>query len=331
MTESKDVRPPVEPMSDVAWARVERGVWTRLDNAAPVHAAPRRRWLWIAAPSIALAAVIAIVFATAVDSPRPRPVVTAPEAPPTRFVTNETPSTATVGDTYVTLEAHSVVVMTRPGDSTALLERGAAWFEIAPRTGTPFVVVAGDTIVRVVGTKFRVARFEERVTVEVERGLVDVTFRGTTARLAAGQHWATPEPSKPVDPKPVDDGKPMKPADDDGKPTKPADDDGKRAKPADDDGKPAKPVEPASDQRRFERAQALEVRDPASAIALYLEVSRGSSTWAINSLYAAGRLAADRREPRARTLLEMYLRRAPRGANADDARIILDRLKGPPR
>jgi transmembrane sensor len=199
--------------------------------------------------------------------------------------------------------------MARPGDSTTILERGAAWFDIAPRTGRPFTVVAGDTIVRVIGTKFRVARSEEHVTVDVERGIVDVTFRGATAQIGAGQHWSSKTPSK-VAQEIIEIDEPKRSGD--RKPT------------------PQKPVVTDADRTKFERAQALEVRDPTAAIALYLEVSRGTSAWAPTSLYAAGRLAADRGEPRAKTLLEMYLRRAPRGANADDARIILDRLKGAP-
>ena len=144
------------------------------------------------------------------------------------------------------------------------------------------------------------------MTLEVERGLVDVSFRGTTAKVGAGQRWSSDAPAKIAseEPRPkhvVIDKKPI-----------------------------VKPIVPDDDQAKFERAQALEVRDPKTAIVLYLEVSKGTGQVAINSLYAAGRLAADRREPRAKTLLEMYLRRAPRGANADDARIILDRLKGAP-
>ena len=62
----------------------------------------------------------------------------------------------------------------------------------------------------------------------------------------------------------------------------------------------------------------------------YLALSKGSSRWAQVALYAAGRLAADRDEPRATTFLEIYLRRFPHGKNADDARQLLARLKGTP-
>jgi len=46
------------------------------------------------------------------------------------------------------------------------------------------------------------------------------------------------------------------------------------------------------------------------------------------ALYAAGRLAADRKDRRAATFLTIYLRRFPNGANAEDARNLLARLKG---
>ena len=314
-----DVRPPVEPMSDVSWARVERGLWARLDGTATTQiAAPRsRRWLWIALPSVAVAATIAIIFASTIDAPKPLPTepVAIVEETPMRVVSGSSPSTITVGDAHVTLDADSAVVMPSAvaSESTAVLERGAAWFAIAPRTNRQFVVVAGDAVVRVIGTKFRVARSEERITVQVERGLVDVTFQGATVKIAAGETWdsipktASKTPAIIEMPRDVIADK-------------------KRSAPA----KTQAPAAPLADDERakFERAGALEVRDPRGALALYLELSRGTSKWAENSLYAAARLSTDRGETRAKTLLEMYLRRYPRGANAADARKLLDRLQG---
>jgi hypothetical protein len=83
-----------------------------------------------------------------------------------------------------------------------------------------------------------------------------------------------------------------------------------------------------TEQARFKRFERLEAKDPAAALAGYLEISRGNSAWAANGLFAAGRLAADRGDPRARTFLEIYLRRFPNGANAADAKTLLDRLQG---
>ena len=62
-----------------------------------------------------------------------------------------------------------------------------------------------------------------------------------------------------------------------------------------------------------------------AALAGYLALSSGNSAWASVALYAAGRLAADRHDPSARSLLETYLRRFPNGANAGDARDLLTR------
>ncbi|MDQ3335616.1 MAG: FecR family protein [Myxococcota bacterium] len=319
-----NVRPPVEPMSDLSWARVERGLWSRLDGTVTTQIAPppSRRWLWIALPSVAVAAAAAAVFAFAIDTPKALP--TAPvalvEETPMRVVSGASPSTITVGDAHVTLDAESAVVMPRGGanESTAVLERGAAWFAIAPRTNREFIVVAGDAVVRVIGTKFRVARSEERVTVEVERGLVDVTFQGSTVKIAAGEKWDS-SPAKPV----VDRAAIIEPD------TKPAVVVEKKRVPT---AKAQAPSVRADDdeQAKYWRAVALEARDPGTALASYLELARGTSTWARNSLYAAARLSADRGETRAKTLLDMYLRRFPRGANAADARKLLDRLKGAP-
>ena len=82
------------------------------------------------------------------------------------------------------------------------------------------------------------------------------------------------------------------------------------------------------DRTEYERLARLESRDAAAAIAGYLALSRGNGPWAANALYAAGRLAADQRDPRAATFLSIYLRRFPNGANSVDARDLLARLKG---
>lgn len=282
------MRPPVDPMSDLSWARVERGLWPRLDGVAPAAEPKRtRRPLWVALPAVAVAAAVAVVFAWSFDAPKPLPTPIVqpqpqPDELPLRVVSSEGPSSITHGDAHVTLDPESAVVNSK---STAVLERGGAWFTVAK----PYVVVAGDAIVRVADARFRVARFAEHVTVEVERGAVELTYQGTNKRLAAGESWSSQAP--PPAPRPP-----------------------KRAA--------------AEDARaKYERLLALEASDPAAAITGYLELARGHSRWAEISLFAAARLSADRREARARVLLDMYLRRFPNGANAADARQLLERLE----
>jgi hypothetical protein len=86
--------------------------------------------------------------------------------------------------------------------------------------------------------------------------------------------------------------------------------------------------EAPSPQARYEAAEQIERSDPGRALKGYLELARGSDAWAQNALYAAGRLQADRgaREDAVR-LLEEYLRRFPRGSNAQDARALRESLR----
>lgn len=321
--------PPIEPMTNAAWSRVERGLFERLDR--PLEQRPARRalprWPWIAIPAFAVAAAALVILAVVVRGSSGTEVVLAPAAPiePSRVVAGDTPSMVSYGDAHLTVEAHSAIVMGREDRSpSVLVERGAVEFTVAPRGRDPFVVRAGDVVVRVVGTQFRVARYEERVTVAVERGLVDVQFRGEMHRLASGQTWSTPEQTAQTAPTPpIDTTTPPttdKPADASPRPGKAA------------SGKSVGSAGPATDasvddeRAKFERASSLELRAPEQAITGYLEVSKGSSKWAAVALYSAGRLAFDRKDKRARMFLDIYLRRFPRGANAEDARVLLSRL-----
>lgn len=54
------------------------------------------------------------------------------------------------------------------------LLRGTAFFDVTPRSTPPFTVDAGEGEVRVVGTRFNLARQGEMLTVAVERGRVEV-------------------------------------------------------------------------------------------------------------------------------------------------------------
>ena len=99
-------------------------------------------------------------------------------------------------------------------------------------------------------------------------------------------------------------------------------------------------VKPAEDvgarrhtvQVLYELAAQLEVRDPEAALRIYGELAAGPTEsgggWAASALFAAARLEAERGQAqRARELAETYLRRFPRGPNADDARTLLARAR----
>lgn len=336
--------PPVEPLSDVAWSRIERGLWSRLDAAPAAERAARtarpRRWLWIAAPALAAAAAAAAIV-VGVPGGRSQHDETA------RIVSGAAPSSLSYGDVHLELDAETAVVMDR--NKGALLERGAAWFSVAPRGERgAFIVTAGDTLVRVVGTKFRVARAGEEASVQVEHGVVEVQFRGATTRVGAGEEWTSKQPTtavrtaqaapaadievepEPAQPAPGSSADPNRAA----QPERPTS--GSRTAPA-----PApttvrertvdRPTEDR-DAAKYHRLEQLEVRDPKAAIDGYLELARTSPRWAEPALFAAARLAADRREARAKRLIEIYLTRFPGGANVDDARKLLDHSpQGAPR
>lgn len=355
--------PPVEPLSDAAWSRVERGVWSRIDAAAKLPAAsapppgPRRWWL-VAAPLAAAAAIAVIVIGTRSTTDD---LTAASE--PARVVSGTTPSSVSFGDSHIELDADTAVVMNHEaGHPTVLLERGAARFTVAPRKQRPeFVVHAGDVTVRVIGTRFRVARSDERISVDVERGLVDVQFHGALVGVTANRHWSSESPAQTstvaeVAPPaaPVAAAEPPPPGDTtaDDAPgvasdparapaphrhtTKPARASAPKSSPAaraavepetDPAPEAARAAEIDRDRAEYDRLAALEPRAPETALAGYLALARGTSRWADLALFAAARLAADRHDRRAETLLGMYLQRFPAGANAADARQLLTRLK----
>jgi ferric-dicitrate binding protein FerR (iron transport regulator) len=193
-------RPPVEKLSDVAWARVERGLWSRVDGAGTVTGAvstrefgrlrERRSWRWLALPIAAAAACAIVLFVSRGAQPG------APDQEPTRFVSGAAPSAVSFGDAHVELDANTAIETQVEGDKpVALLEHGAAWFSVAPRGELPpFQVRAGDTVVRVVGTRFRVARDGEHADVRVDHGIVEVRYRGRALRLVDGQAWSSDHP-----------------------------------------------------------------------------------------------------------------------------------------
>ncbi|TMQ16743.1 MAG: FecR domain-containing protein [Deltaproteobacteria bacterium] len=138
--------PPIEPLSDAAWARVERGVWSQLDaeaagrTPAPTLSPSPRRWWLVAAPVLAAAAVAVIVVAT-----RSRPV----EIETSRVVTDAASSSVSYGDSHIELDARTALVMSHEAaHPLVLLERGTARFTVAPRLQRPaFIVRAGDATV----------------------------------------------------------------------------------------------------------------------------------------------------------------------------------------
>jgi transmembrane sensor len=71
------------------------------------------------------------------------------------------------------------------------LRKGEAWFEVAKDKSKPFIVAAGDALVRAVGTAFSVRRLAAGSEVLVTEGTVEVWTgdgRGQRRLVTAGEH-----------------------------------------------------------------------------------------------------------------------------------------------
>jgi len=90
--------------------------------------------------------------------------------------------------TVVTLGASSQIrVSFGKTDRRVVLTRGQAFFEVTGDTTRPFYVTAGNTLVRVVGTKFDVNYRQQAVRVAVVEGRVEVSSLGPDVVLTAGE------------------------------------------------------------------------------------------------------------------------------------------------
>lgn len=182
--------PPVEPLSDVAWARVERSVFSRVPEGTVTSAAaardvrpePRSRWPWLAVPLAAAAAAMVAFYGRGAEAPQPVAPAAAPE--PARVVAGSSPSAVTFGDAHLVVAARSAVTIT---PKAVTLEYGGASFEV----GDAFTVVAGDLTVKSAAATFRVARTGEHAEVDVDRGVAVVQYHGTQTTLHTHEHWTT--------------------------------------------------------------------------------------------------------------------------------------------
>lgn len=322
--------PEIEPLDEPAWNRIEDRLFAQLAiETAPAQAeaaapqAPARRGFPAARVAAALAAVAAVVVGIwVVRSP-------GPAGEPSRVVTAGSPAQVTVARAAVTVAADSaVLVQSDSQEAVLLLETGSVYCRVpARRSGETFTVRAGDATVSVVGTAFAVTRDGNGAIVEVDEGIVEIVAGGRSHRVNAGERWppvqtaaAEPATAEPTEPAP-----PSEPA---VAPAPPARARHRTPRPAAVARTPEEPAAapPPSDQDRYQQAARLEPTDPDAAVAIYRRLAQAGGRWAAPALYAHARLQLERgRTAEARKLLQHYLRRYPRGANAADARDLLAR------
>lgn len=164
------------------------------DRGRPVRPTPRRSASW--ATAAAGLAAAGLVAAALVTTPRER----APGDAGGLYATAQAEISDIVladGST-VTLGAQSgISVQFGLDERRVVLESGEAFFSVVSET-RPFIVVADDTEVRVVGTKFEIRRENEGIRIGVAEGVVEVihdagaavsaeTPERSTAYLEAGQ------------------------------------------------------------------------------------------------------------------------------------------------
>jgi hypothetical protein len=275
-------------------------------------------------------------------------------ADPSRIATGATASHLVLDGMSLDVAADSAVVVS--GDAArgvlVVLDRGSVTLDVEGRVARAgFVVQAGEVRVRVVGTRFKVSRCMDGASVEVERGTVEVDTSGSTVRVHAGEAWRSVDPggahgettgappsASTTAPPALQPAPGEATAQESGRMTRrhiEAPTTGRRTgklAPSAPDPAPAKPLAASTptptSQQLYEAAAKLEVTDPARAIALYGEVVARGDSWLADALFAQGRLEAARGAgAQARATLTEYLARFPRGPNAEDARLLLDRTR----
>ncbi len=326
----------VEPLSDQRWSRIERSLMSRLalEANAATSSLPTSSIRWGHAWLVAAALLSLLGGAVFIARGLPE---RAPIEHPSRITTGSASSHLALSGLAVDVEPQSAVVVgaETPQGLLIVVDRGSIVCQVAPRThDAPVIVQAGEARVRVVGTRFRVARFGESARVKVEEGVVEVSSRGGTFRVRAGEQWPV-EPASAEPPEPSE--APAVPSAPETVPEATNRASAASARSAAGTGKgrssaiptvATTPDQPSSGQSVFEQAALLERSDPAQASKLYASLESRADSWAQNALYARGRLEATRgNRAEARRLLERYLERFPNGSNAEDARAVLSRLR----
>jgi len=193
-----------------------RRVWARVEGLPAGQDRPLRRARALALPALtgALVAIGVVAILRMVPATRPthapvvakrassasalqprtdaaRVVSPGASAAPVRTGRGEKARVALVGGVGVELDADSV--LSWDAERRPLVERGQARFEVPHQApGSKFAVSAGPYVVTVVGTKFHVGVADDRVSVAVEEGVVEVWRGDRSVRLVEGDSWAGP-------------------------------------------------------------------------------------------------------------------------------------------
>jgi hypothetical protein len=318
-------KPVVEALPDITWARVERNLWSALDEGAVAAPTPppatTRRWTRYAlGAGLALSAAAALFFLWPAGGSRSHDL-------PSRVATADAPTTVSFGDAEITVASQSTMVLagTPNRGVDIVLEKGSATFAVAPRQGRPpFIVHAGVVDIRVVGTRFTVARSGDAARVDVTHGEVEVVAHGRRELVPAGGSWDSSRDREASTRRSATDVNP-----DDVAAVRTLQDPAELEADASVPEPRTAPVPKIDPKAAYEAAASLEPSDPTAALAAYRKIARSSGPWAANALYAAARLAdQEGQSDLALALARQYAKRFPSGANAADAARLVNRLEG---
>jgi hypothetical protein len=304
----------VEALPEPRWVRIEQALLDAEHRVWAPEVQPSPMLSLRAAGAMVLAAAVVVVLGAFAMRTFVQPALGAP----TRVETAANGSHVEFGESTVDVGPESSVRLV--GDDArgilVVVDRGKVECEVTPRHGRPpFLVQAGSVEVKVVGTHFVVTRTGSSATVDVQHGRVEVSSGEGRWLVGAGSHWPPADADADADPTPPA-GPALAPA-----PT-PA------LAPAYTPAPANAPAAVKSARTRYEAASRLEAVDPDAALTQYRALARHGGRWGQNALFAAGRLDADRgNREEARHLLLQYLNLYPGGANANDARELLDRMR----
>jgi len=169
--------------------KAQESAWAAMPEMPHLLSAPRMGWrsarrVMILAPIAAAAGIIAVTVFLLHDRlpflTKNREFIT--EVAQIKDMKLDDGSLVTLG------AASSLKVVFTQTERRIVLTRGEAFFEVARDTARPFLVNAGDTVVRVLGTQFDVHYGPDAVRVSVLEGRVEVEKSEKPARvLTAGE------------------------------------------------------------------------------------------------------------------------------------------------
>lgn len=176
------------PAQRQAWDEVSALLGALREPARQVREAQRARWrrprlrVWASAAAVLLAVGLLSLYSPWPDRWR-ADYATA---------TGESRNLSLADGSQLQLNTDSAVqIDLRPNERRVTLLRGEAWFEVSADAARPFVIRSGEGWVKVVGTRFSVARQGAQTRVRVAQGKVQVS--------ADGEQTVLLEPGRAVD------------------------------------------------------------------------------------------------------------------------------------